>query len=65
MYSIDIKNAFELSQKSLKHPCILSGDTPEELNQWTKEIKNLIKLYQKKEIELKKKGISSSIDDNS
>lgn len=48
--SQNIKNAFELSQKQMKHKCILSGETPEEINFWVKEIKLLIKEYQKKQL---------------
>lgn len=55
-----IQNAFEMSQAMLKHKCIFSFDTVEDLNSWVKEIKLLIKEFQKKKLrdlaEAKKKA---------
>ena len=49
---LDIKNSFELSTGESKgKKCILSGETPEESNQWIKEIRGLIKSYQKRKLE--------------
>jgi hypothetical protein len=47
---LDIKNAFELSQSELQKKCILSGESAAESNQWIKEIRGLIKGYQKKQM---------------
>ena len=52
-----IKNSFELEQGEKKHrvKCILGCDTPKECNEWVKNIKGLIKEYQKRKFtELKK-----------
>lgn len=52
-----IKHSFELTQGEKKHmvKCILGCDTPKESNEWVKNIKGLIKEYQKRKIsELKK-----------
>jgi len=51
-----IKNAFELQPKGKSKKCILSGNTPEESNQWIKEIRGLIKNYQKKKLEEMKRS---------
>lgn len=58
-----IKNSFELSTGD-SHPkgkkCILSGETPDESNQWIKEIRGLIKSYQKRKLEDMKRHHASS-----
>ena len=54
---LDIKNSFELVQGEKKHQvkCILGCDTKQECNDWVKNIKGLIKEYQKRKFsELKK-----------
>jgi len=57
-----IKNAFELSQKQLSKKCILTGQSADESNKWIREIRGLIKGYQKKKLreiaELKQKGLT-------
>lgn len=55
--SSHIKNSFELVQGEKKHQvkCILGCDTPKESNDWVRNIKQLIKEYQKRKFsELKK-----------
>lgn len=56
-----IKNAFELHQKQVtRHKCILSSSSADEIKFWVKEIKTLIREYQKKRLrelaEAKKKA---------
>jgi len=55
--SSHIKNAFELVQGEKKHTvkCILGCDTPKECHEWVRNIKGLIKEYQKRKFnELRK-----------
>jgi hypothetical protein len=47
-FPIDIKNAFELTQNQLKTKCILSLGSVEDMNAWVKEVKTLVKEFQKK-----------------
>mmetsp|Transcript_124780 Transcript_124780/g.186397 ORF Transcript_124780/g.186397 Transcript_124780/m.186397 type:complete len:518 (-) Transcript_124780:63-1616(-) len=58
--SSHIKNAFELQTPNKSKKCILSGGSADESNQWIKEIRGLIKSYQKKKLremgEAKKKA---------
>lgn len=55
--STHIKNSFELVQGKKKHAvkCILGCDTPKECHEWVRNIKQLIKEYQKRKLnEIKK-----------
>jgi len=46
-----IKNAFELHQKQVtRHKCILSDSSADEIKFWVKEIKTLIREYQRKRL---------------
>jgi len=45
-----ISNAFQLEQESLKHKCILSLPTLQEMNLWIRDIKSLIKEFQKRQL---------------
>ena len=66
LLSADLKNAFELTQKQLTKKCILSGETADESNLWVKEIRALIKGYQKRKLreleDQKKKGNAPSAE---
>ena len=48
--STHLQNAFEITGPLLKHKCFLSFDTVAELNSWVKDIKRLIKEFQKKKL---------------
>uniref|UniRef100_A0A7S4M713 DH domain-containing protein n=1 Tax=Vannella robusta TaxID=1487602 RepID=A0A7S4M713_9EUKA len=60
--SSHIKNAFELQTGNKSKKCILCGESAEQSNQWIKEIRGLIKSYQKKKLreieEARKKGLT-------
>jgi len=49
-----LKNAFELQQKQLQKKCILAGENQQESGLWIKEIRALIKGYQKKQLLMSK-----------
>lgn len=59
--SSHIKNAFELQTGNKHKKCILSGESAAESNLWIKEIRGLIKSYQKRKLremeDQKKKGL--------
>jgi len=59
--SSHIKNACELQTGNKHKKCILSGESAAESNLWIKEIRGLIKSYQKRKLremeDQKKKGL--------